>query len=219
MRTLKQDVDPHQFFAELSRAPKRLLILDYDGTLAPFRVERDQAVPYPGVRQALSDLQTRAATRVVLVSGRGAENLVPLLGVEPVPEIWGSHGWERRMPDGRLTVQQPNANAQEGLRLARAIVEGNAPERWEVKPVSLAAHWRGAEPAEAARVRVRVEALWPKLAETHGLEVHAFDGGIELRVPGVNKGTAVAALLAESGDGVKAAYQGDDRTDEDAFAA
>jgi trehalose-6-phosphatase len=34
----------------------RLLMLDYDGTLAPFRKERDEALPYPGVDEALQTI-------------------------------------------------------------------------------------------------------------------------------------------------------------------
>ena len=49
--------------------------------------------------------------------------------------------------------------------------------------------------------------------------MHAFDGGIELRVPGRSKATAVEQLLAESGADPVSAYLGDDRTDEDAFQA
>ena len=42
-----------RFFERLPGAPARVLLLDYDGTLAPFRVERDEAVPYAGVREAV----------------------------------------------------------------------------------------------------------------------------------------------------------------------
>jgi hypothetical protein len=46
-----------------------------------------------------------------------------------------------------------------------------------------------------------------------------FDGGLELRAPGKNKGDAVSAILAESGPDFAAAYLGDDQTDENAFRA
>jgi trehalose-phosphatase len=46
-----------------------------------------------------------------------------------------------------------------------------------------------------------------------------FDGGVELRVPGRDKGTVVNAVLDEIAGTVAAAYLGDDQTDEDAFRA
>ncbi|HSM51613.1 MAG TPA: trehalose-phosphatase, partial [Thermoanaerobaculia bacterium] len=52
-----------------------------------------------------------------------------------------------------------------------------------------------------------------------GAELLPFAEGLELRADGIHKGRAVAALLAEMPPGCAVAYLGDDRTDEDAFAA
>mgnify|MGYP001553622600 CR=1 FL=1 len=43
----------NDFFARLAAVPRAILMLDYDGTLAPFRENRFEAVPYPGVREVL----------------------------------------------------------------------------------------------------------------------------------------------------------------------
>jgi trehalose-phosphatase len=47
----------------------------------------------------------------------------------------------------------------------------------------------------------------------------SFDGGIELRPPGITKARAVEELLNETPSPRTAAYLGDDATDEDAFNA
>jgi trehalose-6-phosphatase len=52
-----------------------------------------------------------------------------------------------------------------------------------------------------------------------GLHLLPFDGGLELRVPGKNKGDVVSVILAEAGENVAAAFLGDDQTDENAFRA
>ena len=83
------------FFRELARAPRSALLLDYDGTLAPFELDRTQAVPYPGVTEVLRDIMDTGRTRVVIISGRRAQELGPLLRLSPPPEIWGTHGLER----------------------------------------------------------------------------------------------------------------------------
>ena len=49
------------------------------------------------------------------------------------------------------------------------------------------------------------------------MELHEFNGGIEMRPGGMDKGMVVDRLLSESGG--PAAYLGDDLTDEDAFRA
>jgi trehalose-phosphatase len=88
-----------------------------------------------------------------------------------------------------------------------------------VKPASVALHWRGAQPAEVETLERWCLGSWGALEPAHGLKLHTFDGGLELRAPGHDKGTAVRTVLAESPPGTVAAYLGDDLTDEDAFRA
>ena len=84
------------------------MLLDYDGTLAPFRVDRFRARPWAGVRELLAGIQNQGRTRMVVVSGRPAEEILPLLALEPAPEVWGLHGSERLRPDGRRELEQPD---------------------------------------------------------------------------------------------------------------
>jgi trehalose-phosphatase len=191
-------------------------MLDYDGTLAPFVEKRDEAVPHPGVRERLRVMLDRGRTRVVIVSGRAVDDLLPLLDLNPAPEIWGSHGWERRLPSGER-LRWPLSEAQR-----RALQE--APERLpgvdlEIKPISVAAHWRGKDDHEAQRLRLRAEEAWGDLVGDEEMELHRFDGGLELRARGRTKGSAIEEILADETSGLFAAYLGDDLTDEDAFRA
>ncbi len=79
----------------LRSAPRSLLMLDYDGTLAPFHIDRFAACPYPGVEERLATLSGLARVRLVLVSGRPARELRDLLPPSTKAEIWGSHGREQ----------------------------------------------------------------------------------------------------------------------------
>jgi len=220
MRILRPDGDPARFFERLAVAPRAALLLDFDGTLAPFQVDPAQAWPYPGVREALDRVMEDGHTRVVIVSGRWARNLPPLLGLRRLPEIWGSHGWERRSPQGRTEMAKPGENALRGLVEADTWIEAvhALGGRSELKPACLAIHWRGLDPQRAAEISAIVTANWALHARDSGLELHHFDGGIELRVPGRNKGDAVRTIRAEMPDALLA-YLGDDLTDEDAFSA
>jgi len=209
-----------QFWRQLAAAQAAVLMLDYDGTLAPFRVERNQAVPYPGVREVLADIRAETATRLIIISGRAIDDLVPLLALEPPPEIWGCHGWETLTADGRRPPVDLPAAAADGLRAAGAWLEQAGLNRYgEWKPASLAVHWRGLSDHEANELRNRVAAGWQAAAGKAGLVMHPFDGGLELRCPGRDKGTAVKAILAQSDPGLPVAFLGDDVTDEDGFAA
>lgn len=205
--------------AVLSGQREGVLLLDYDGTLAPFTPDREAAVPYPGLIEILSRLPRTGSGRFVVVSGRPVEAIEGFLGPAAPAEIWGCHGAVRRLPDGRREglVLPPawEAALDRAAAAVTAVVSATALER---KPVSLAVHWRGL-PAEAARrLARRVEPVWTALAREAGLALHGFDGGLELRVPGWDKGRAVRRLAREQ-PGAVLVYCGDDRTDEDAFEA
>ncbi len=220
MRPEKKKTILKNFFQSLEDAPESVLMLDYDGTLAPFRIKPSKAVPYPGVRPILRRILNNERTRVVLISGRWTRDLIPLLRLDPLPEIWGSHGWERRHADGRYEIFPFDERALRGLAEADRWVEGRDLEgRIEEKPGCLALHWRGLGQKRAESIRSHALEHWSRLARKTGLAITEFDGGLELRVPGRHKGIAVKTVLKEAGPDAVSAYLGDDRTDEDAFRA
>ncbi len=196
-----------------------LLLLDYDGTLAPFTPQRHQALPYAGVREALAALPVEGPGRYVMITGREAADLGPLLNIDPLPEIWGCHGGQRRLVSGKILDATMDDAQQKAYRAAEALVHehGLPATACELKSYSLALHTRGLLPPELARARA-VKFAWGKLAANTNLILRRFDGGFELRVPGLDKGVAVRSLAMENPESVLV-YLGDDSTDEDAFAA
>src|ERR1700689_408225 len=93
------------FFSGFARGANPVLLLDFDGTLAPFRVDRFKARPWAGVRELLVRIQragrSGAKTRMAIITGRPAAEIAPMLGLTPPPEVCGLHGAERLYPDGR----------------------------------------------------------------------------------------------------------------------
>jgi trehalose 6-phosphate phosphatase len=221
VQVLSSGVDLSAFIARIADAPGRVLMLDYDGTLAPFRIDPAEARPYPEVPPLLEEIVATGATRVVIVSGRPAQELPPLLDLTPRPEIWGSHGWERLLSDGRSQVEAPAAPARQRLSEAAAAVREVMPAgaRLEHKLASVALHWRGLREREASALRDVATNLWGRSVSEGELELLPFDGGLELRAVGCNKQYAVKAVLSETEEGAAIAYLGDDITDEDAFRA
>jgi trehalose 6-phosphate phosphatase len=220
MQILRPGIDPSAFFELVHRARARALLLDYDGTLAPFTADRDRAWPYPGVRPALERILRAGGTRLAVVSGRAAADVGKLLGTQPLPELWGSHGLERWLPGGERRAAAGSPAAIAYLEdAARWIGERGWGRLLERKPFGIALHARGADPDAFETARVAFRERFLPGAESFGLEPLEFDGGIELRPAGRHKGEVVREVLAESGAGAAVAYLGDDRTDEDAFAA
>ncbi len=207
------------FFDRLRSAPSRVLFLDYDGTLAPFQIDRDRAFPYPGV-PVLIDRIMENGTRVVFVTGRPVREVLLLSGLRRQPEVWGSHGLERLKPDGSYSVEKVSTEQEAGLTQAQERLRSQGlKNRMELKPGAVALHWRGLEPQEIDKLSDTVRHLWYPLVRQYPLDLLAFDGGLELRVRGKDKSQAVAAILGESNPDSVIAYLGDDRTDEDAFHA
>ena len=76
------------FFEDVRKARERALLLDYDGSLAPFHTNRLAAVPYLGIPELLlSIIMGSTHTRVVFITGRPAMELKALLPFVPSPEI------------------------------------------------------------------------------------------------------------------------------------
>jgi trehalose 6-phosphate phosphatase len=208
------------FLKTVARACHALLLLDYDGTLAPLRPERAQALPYPGVTSILQQIVRDGHTRVVIVSGRDTSEIIPLLSVQPYPEVWGVHGLQRQRPDGckeTMLIEERvlDALVDAGHWLDYQQVRQTA----EFKTGSIAVHWRGLSTTDAEELRGRVLLGWKPIARLAGLELLEFDGGIEIRTREADKGYVVQRLLGEMDAGTPAAYLGDDTTDEGAFRA
>ena len=205
------------FFEQLRNASSRILLLDYDGTLAPFRVERDRALPYAEI-PPLIDRIIASGTRVVVISGRAAKEVRQLCGIQRNPEIWGSHGLERLLPDDSYQVEQ--LSSQEEAEIAKAahyLREQGWEKHIEMKAGGVALHWRGLPALQVTRMKHDAEQAWGELLLAYPLQLLNFDGGIEVRVQGKDKGKVIDAILEESKPDAVIAYLGDDRTDEDAF--
>jgi trehalose 6-phosphate phosphatase len=213
--------DMDAFFDELRRARKRALLLDYDGTLAPFQANRNAALPYVGVAELLvSIIMGSTQTRVVLITGRPARELRSLLPFVPAPEIWGSHGLERLGPDGSYQVAGVPRGASNLLALIdRRLQAEGLEEHMERKAGAIAVHWRGLDSAAREDIRERVNRVWSGARAQSLIFLTPFDGGLEFRVGARNKGDAVRHILAELDSATPVAYLGDDYTDEDAFKA
>ena len=199
-----------------------VLLLDVDGTLAPIAPRPEYATVPNDTRQILADLAAAPNVRVVVISGRSADDARRLVDV---PGVWiiGNHGIEVAAPgqepsarDAVAGYAEPIAEAasratQIANTLPGVLVEN---KRW-----TLSVHYRLAHPSVVPSLSARVAAIAKDLglALTGGKEV------LELRPPvEIDKGTAAILLAEELGALAESASMlcaGDDRTDEDMFRA
>jgi trehalose 6-phosphate phosphatase len=204
-RPYSRPVDVGPLLAPLTGAPERsAILLDVDGTLAPITARPELSEVPPETKAELRRLASRYLL-VACVSGRSSADAARLVGVEGI-RIVGNHG---------LDLDPRSAELAEAVRRfvsTLAIPDGI---RVEDKELSVTLHYREATDPEGAKrwlAAVAEDALQEGLGPSWGRMV------LEIRpaVP-ADKGTAVRALIAESG-ATRALYAGDDVTDLDAFA-
>jgi len=212
---------PRELWDRLHGRGRRLLLLDYDGTLAPFHIHRDRAHVPPNTLQLLRALAASPRTSVAVVSGRPIDELDRLIGDPKLRVHWiGEHGWEERAPGGDTRQHPLSEEARLGLDGAwKAIGARGLQSRVEKKRTGLVLHTRGLFPDADDSLHRATEAVWLPWTERAPLRLSTIHGGLELRAVGRDKGLATLDLHRRHGDVALVVYVGDDETDEDAFKA
>jgi len=187
------------------------LFLDFDGTLVTIAARPDAVRVERRVRTLLALLHEKLDGRLAIISGRAAGNITALLELPIV--VAGSHGAELAWPDRAIATaaSQPlDAAAKTQLQELAARHPGLL---IEYKPLGVALHFRQAPEAQAA---CREAAA--RIAARTGLVVQPGKMVIELRTGGVDKGTALAALMEQAPLlAGRPIFIGDDDTDEAGF--
>jgi len=189
------------------------LFLDFDGTLVELAERPDAVSIGVGLGPLLQRLMVALDGRVALVSGRSVAQLDELLPGAVRMTVAGSHGAEIRNIGG--TIAGPDRPA--ALAEASALFTERFTDRHGVviedKTLGVAIHYR-LDPA----VRNEVHALAEQFAQAHVLEIQTGKMLVELRVPGHDKGSAIATLLDRPPfAGHRPLFLGDDVTDETGF--
>ncbi|WP_022824694.1 bifunctional alpha,alpha-trehalose-phosphate synthase (UDP-forming)/trehalose-phosphatase [Hymenobacter norwichensis] len=208
-----------QLVTEYQAAERRLLLLDYDGTLAGFNTNPQRARPDEEMLLLLQRLAENPKNRVVVISGRDRTTLQNWLGHLPLDFI-AEHGvWLRRAGED-WTMFQPLRNdwKTEIRPIVELYVSRTAGSFIEDKEYSLVWHYRRAD-AELSAMRAR-ELVSHLTFLTSNTDLQVMEGNkvIEIKNAGINKGTAAARWVAEYEPDFIVAI-GDDRTDEDTFGA
>jgi trehalose 6-phosphate synthase/phosphatase len=200
-------------------AARRVLLLDYDGTLVPFVAVPSLARPDQEVLELLTALAADVRNEVMIVSGRPRRDLEEWFEALPVALV-AEHGvWLRpRGGDWRM-LKAITTDWKERVRPILQLYVDRLPGAWlEEKEFSLAWHYRRADLEQASR---RARELLDDLAGfTRNIDVQVLEGNkvLEVRNSGVSKGSAATEWLGGLGADFVLAI-GDDWTDEDLFRA
>ena len=216
-RTRPLDQHKQALHAGFHQAGKRLLLVDYDGTLVPFTDSPDQAKPDKELLDLLKSL-ANADTEVVIISGRDRAILETWLGSLDITLVAEHGAWlKRRGEQWSLSKPLVNSWKRQLIPMLEMYADRLPGSFIEEKEFSLAWHFRQADPElSAACARELMDEL---VAFTSNIDIHILQGNkvIEVRNSEVTKGsTGLHLALTDNYDFILAI--GDDTTDEDLFA-
>lgn len=192
------------------------LLLDMDGTLLDIASTPAAVVVPPQLLDSLRALTVRLDGALAVVSGRPVAQIDALLQAIPYAAS-GEHGGALRFgPDAALqrgALPEPPAH---WLAAVSAWVGANPGTLLELKARGFVVHFR-AVPVLDSTIRAMLEAM---IAANDAFSLMPARKAWEVRPAAVNKGTAVAALMARAPfAGRLPIFIGDDVTDEDGIAA
>ena len=202
---------------DYAKASRRLIMLDYDGTLAAFRNRPEDAVPTKQLKELLARLSADSRNNVVINSGRDhttMEKWLGKLGVSMAAEhgayfkehgLWHKKNISNRWSNGIMSILNMFTERTPGSRI-------------EVKDTAVAWHYRDVDLwLGAFRARQLIDLLMP-LCMKQNLQILNGSKVVEIKSPEFTKGSEVQRLLSkDSYDFILA--MGDDTTDEDMFRA
>jgi trehalose 6-phosphate synthase/phosphatase len=208
-----------EMVGSFNQAGKRCILLDYDGTLAPYQKLPSLAAPSEELIRLLSDLTKDPANEVVIISGRDVDTLEKWLGGINLNMI-AEHGAciKRKGDEWKSAVTIQTEWKDQVRPLMQLFVDRCAGSFIEEKKSTLAWHYRNTN-AELGFVRSR-ELRNSLLQLTTNTSLQVVDGNrvLEVRMIGVDKGAAANQILFELNPDFIMCI-GDDATDEDMFRA
>jgi trehalose 6-phosphate synthase/phosphatase len=200
-------------------AEKRILFLDYDGTLVPFCDVPGESVMGEEVRHIITGLTHDRKNTIFIISGRDRKFLTErFLGISI--GLIAEHGFLVKEPQGEWVEVNPVYKEWKGaaLKLFGGITRQYPGSFIEEKESSVAFHYRNAGPEAAVRVPEEIQQKFGMLSLTDP-ELELLDGNMvsEVKPVNFNKGSTAASILRRGRfDFVLAA--GDDLTDEQLFS-
>ena len=188
---------------DYSTARTRLLVFDYDGTLAALVPNPSQAIAPQEILTALAELATVPENSVWIVSGRERKFLEELFPVSSNIGLFAEHGAYHRLPyqsawvGDRAPTDYPWWTAMlSRMQTFTATIPGS---HVEVKDLTLVWHYRASQ-SEGSIVAPAYRFLLETIAAQSGWTDCKISEGsciIEARPSAINKGFAVQFIIAQ----------------------
>jgi len=199
------------------KTKKRIIFLDYDGTLVGFKSNMLQAKPDAELMDIIDKLSDDPANELVLISGRKHDNLDEWFGNRNIYLIAEHGAWFKQQKKTWHKISGlSDAWKHDIFPVLETYVDRTPGSFIEEKTYSLVWHYRNTQKGLG---ELRANELMNNLkymASDKGLQLLPGDMVLEIKNVEVNKGKA-ALMLVEQKDYDFIIALGDDYTDEDVF--
>ena len=205
---------------EYIKARKRMLFLDYDGTLSWFRKNPEDARPDKELYNILEKLSGSEKNTLVIISGRDRETLGRWFEGYGNIHFIAEHGvWIKDSGADWHMMEQINNDWMDSVKPILDYYVDQTPNTFiEKKNFSLVWHYRKADPDLGIQRSWELKEQLRNLTANLNLEIMDGDKVIEIKYSGINKGRAALTKLADTNYDFILAI-GDDWTDEYTFDA
>ncbi|MFW6270645.1 MAG: trehalose-phosphatase [Bacillota bacterium] len=200
------------------------LFLDYDGTLAEFHHNPDKAKPLRGIKKTLKKINNISAITTTIISGRSYSSLKNLIDIKNI-NYATTHGLEIRFDkQKKINIIEEDSIPYNTIKKVKEYLQKYKRDtndtKIEDKKNTIAFHY--SSNFDEKKLIKEIE----KIIEGSKLEIIQGRKVIEIRPVYWNKGKTVKEIIKiiskekeiKKGNYISI-YIGDDRTDEDAFAA
>ena len=203
-----------------TKSKRRILFLDYDGTLSWFKKNPEDAKPDKQLYNILKELTKNEKNTVVIISGRDKETLGRWFNQGWNIHFIAEHGVWLREPAGEWQMMEQIDNEWKASiqPLLEYYVDQTPRTFIEEKNFSLVWHYRKGDPDLAIQRSWELKDELRTLTSNLNLEIMDGDKVLEIKYSGINKGRAALHKMGDTAyDFIFAA--GDDWTDEYTFDA
>jgi trehalose 6-phosphate synthase/phosphatase len=201
--------------AQYFKAEKRLILLDYDGTLMRFFLKPELAEPTLELKDLLARLARHTHTTVAIVSGRDQQTMERWFGDLPI-ELVAEHGAFVKQGTWKAPISRPPAWREDVCEMMTRFAESHEGSFVEKKPLGIVWHYRNMDERSGFEAsRALIGQLKSYLLETKAV---VLDGNkvVEVKSSRSDKGQVLVNLFDRNEYDFVMAI-GDDRTDEDLF--
>ncbi len=204
-------------------AKKRLLLLDYDGTLTPIVKVPEMALPSERLLKALEVLSNDPSNVIYIISGRDGGFLGRHLGHLRGIGFSAEHGGFVKEPgqdEYRNLTEDLDMTWMKDIRsVFEYYTERTAGSFIEMKKSAITWHYRAADPDFGSFQAKECQAHLENLTSQNKLAIEVLVGkkNLEVRPLAINKGEIVKRILYDHPDAEFVFCAGDDKTDEDMF--